>query len=185
MQYVTDHPRRAGFTLVEALVSLGVIAVVIALTLPALRSVRSNARSAECLSNLRQSGLLTELVANDNGDLFPFWVSNLPASPPIGRLGLSDTYDEVRSGARCFICPADPAGRDAGIEYSSYIYGPGSSIMRELSRREPESAIRFVSARYRRNNWPVFADRTNAWHGGMARNVVSLPDLHAKVWQDR
>lgn len=49
---------RSGFTLIEVLVVIGVIALIIAITLPALSHVRSSARQTQCLSNLRQLALL-------------------------------------------------------------------------------------------------------------------------------
>jgi len=61
------HPcRRGGFTLVELLVVIGIIAVLIALLLPALNRAREAARKTQCLSNLRQCAMAFLQYANDN-----------------------------------------------------------------------------------------------------------------------
>ncbi len=59
--------KRQGFTLIELLVVIAVIALLLALLVPALGAAREQARRAVCLSNLRQLTLAWIAYADDNG----------------------------------------------------------------------------------------------------------------------
>ncbi len=64
--------RRKAFTLVELLVVIGIIAILIALLMPAVLRSRQQAQSVQCQSNLRQVGFALLAYANDHrGWMFP------------------------------------------------------------------------------------------------------------------
>jgi len=50
-------PRMRGFTLVEALVTVAIVGLLVAILLPAVQAAREAARRGRCLNNLRQMGI--------------------------------------------------------------------------------------------------------------------------------
>jgi prepilin-type N-terminal cleavage/methylation domain-containing protein/prepilin-type processing-associated H-X9-DG protein len=69
-----------AFTLVELLVVIGIIALLIAILLPALSAAREGAKTVTCLSNLRQLCLAANVYCNNNGGSYPvaYWVDVQP-----------------------------------------------------------------------------------------------------------
>ena len=61
-----------GFTLIELLVVISIIALLIAMLLPALKNARLRSQAVVCSAHLKQIGLAYHMYANDHNDSLPY-----------------------------------------------------------------------------------------------------------------
>lgn len=100
-----------GFTLIELLVVVAIIAVLVAMLLPALAQAREASRTVFCSGNLRQMGLFFQMYANEYSDWLP--MSLHTASGPgnrMWRIVLPRLYcnGQTAGDVRVLHCPSQP-----------------------------------------------------------------------------
>ncbi len=122
---ITFNKRRSGFTLIELLVVVAVIAVLLAILLPALRKARTLTKRVACQSNLKQIAVAWNMYLGDNNGrfyqnrnanvLYGGWSGARPPSPrPLNKyFGLPVDLEEktkIENDAKIFCCPSDRGG---------------------------------------------------------------------------
>lgn len=111
--------RRQGFTLIELMIVLGIILILVAIALPAVRLARSQSERATCMANLRQVTQALVSYATDHESMF----LDLDASDAQVGLASPSSSDKVipallpyLQNPKAFHCPCDP--RDNSVSYS-------------------------------------------------------------------
>jgi prepilin-type N-terminal cleavage/methylation domain-containing protein/prepilin-type processing-associated H-X9-DG protein len=153
--------RQRGFTLVELLVVIGIIAVLISILLPTLGRARETARTVACASNARQLALAIRLFAQDHRGYMPalsdkdwvyqndptrsIWVYRAVGGqepvpldwassllPYLGVRGVEWFPDAPGRGSKVFLCPSDSAQFIAGSYGTAGPAGPGLVIFNNI-----------------------------------------------------
>lgn len=128
------YPIRRGFSLIELLVAIALIAVLVAIFLPVFATVREKARQASCESNLRQTGLALTQYVQDNDEIMPVRDIVLPSGFELSWRAMVLPYAK---SAGVFQCPSDPSrnlidfdndGAHPSYEVARYDNGKGGAF---------------------------------------------------------
>lgn len=192
----------SGFTLVELLTVMVIVAILASLSLTGLTRARRRGQETLCSNNLRQIGCAFLLYGNEHRDEYP-WAQD-PLRPGIwlwmGR-GFRPTLEPYapRGGAAgVFFCPADRKAA-AQYDYTSYAYSLSfyhspeqidgmTSVADNYSNprppvRQKAAFVATPSSKILSGEWssvhaPFAADR--GWFGPGGKRVFLFADLHVE-----
>lgn len=183
-------PRQSpGFTLIELIVVVAILALLAALLLPAYNNVVARGQAAKCISNLKQIGAAVAGYAGDHDGAFPrggWGGGGIPLDPPAtdGIGWLTDIYPYLDQRREVFICPAGeeksptgdaswvrmPNGASSDPRYPMhYAYNAQLNSNRN-EIRTPGWSVDRLSAVQRLSGLPVMIDVVfqNNFYGGVA-----------------
>ncbi len=161
-----------AFTLIELLVVISIIALLIAILLPALGAARKTARSMQCLSNERGFGIGFVGFSLDNDDLLPYGFYSINDGTPPAGFRQSDwmvtitgymtsqegTYQSDTEPVETFVCPSNGLGTGEKhytahpIAIPTLGFGaPDDRIKLSNQRRTTEIALVFDGAQSQAN----------------------------------
>lgn len=196
-----------AFTLIELLVVIGIIALLIAMLMPALKRAREAALNVQCGSNLRQLQIAALQYAHDHqGVILPtyIWPGIFWMSPGGSEFGINKYLNKKKGSSEIALCPVNPLevaasnvptkyGINNRISPQAVGHPTIATTCVKLSQiRRPAEVIAFIDAGQDGVSLPAkaryHADRVGYagyWHRGGNANFAAVDGHVGAVTRDR
>jgi prepilin-type N-terminal cleavage/methylation domain-containing protein/prepilin-type processing-associated H-X9-DG protein len=185
--------RTRGFTLVELLIVMGIIAVLIAILMPVLSKAREQARETQCLSNLRQIGAASIMYSNDNRERivpaqyysnspWAFWFGTLVGANYLTAPHTTSTV--ITNSASVLMCPEGFSDSFGVYSGTAPVSGTDARNQRPMTSPDPgaQAPNNYVDCWYGINASTESPLRPNA--GYVFANWVVPPSNDSTNWAD-
>lgn len=191
---VSKRKNGGGFTLVELLVVIAVIALLASLLVYICSKGRAVAHSATCKNNLRQIGLALSMYVHDNSGRYPLYLGTVGLSygddTRYGQVYWSTKlfpYSNVKWKSASYRCPGyngmtlGPTATNQGSRLGSYAYNARGSVVpyarlnldlglgTKIQRQDPvpEDRVKVPSEMFAVGESRYLNAKENSWPGGV------------------
>jgi len=184
MQTRSHQPSRAGFTLVELLVVIGIIAVLIGVLLPALSAARRQANNVKCMAALKEIGNSFQLYSMEYKG---WWPSARDRHDPVGGATnwheWTDLVAKYMNGTKNWTNYYDVAS----VRRKSVIWGcPEWTKSQDFNSNLPASDAENIYTGYGMQYYPSYFEDGNVGDGLVNTSTGSPTRIgyrKASVWQ--
>ena len=177
-----------GFTLVELLVVVSIIALLISILLPSLQGARNQSRDAVCMSNLHQFGVMIQYYLSDHSDRLPYILGTNTGSGQPNNAPYHQYYQILhnvpyyKGGLELYVCPRANSAKRVNLRWGASPAANGSpGSTRGYLQGTGLDAISYYTA-LRTNSYFRQRVRQGTWADISLTGPPTVPEITTEYW---